>query len=206
MNFSKKNAFTLIELLTVIAIIAILAGILIPTIGAAKKSALKAKTKVQFSQWASAMTLFKQEYGYYPSVAASGSSAGLLDTSYFLADLTARDYQGNVLSGANLKANIRALSFYSVSDSELLKSGSTVQNTIVDAFGNSDIMVMVDSDGNGVIKGSERKTSYVAPGNSVDGKTAALSSGINTDDIQSGVAFYSAGAGNSINDYVYSWK
>ena len=64
----SKQAFTLIELLTVIAIIGILAGIIIPTVGAVKQNALKSKTKAMFSQWVSAMELFRQDYGYYPDV------------------------------------------------------------------------------------------------------------------------------------------
>ncbi len=71
----RPAAFTLIELLTVIAVIGILSAILIPTVGAVQSNAKKTKTRVQFSQWAAAVRLFKQNYGYFPRFEDSGSSS-----------------------------------------------------------------------------------------------------------------------------------
>ena len=56
----RSAAFTLIELLTVIAIIGILAAILIPTTSSARTAAKKAKTRGQFSQWGAAIEAFRQ--------------------------------------------------------------------------------------------------------------------------------------------------
>jgi prepilin-type N-terminal cleavage/methylation domain-containing protein len=53
------DGFTLIELLTVLAIIGMLAGILVPTVGAARNAAWNARTRVQFAQWAAAMEQFR---------------------------------------------------------------------------------------------------------------------------------------------------
>ncbi|HYD85248.1 MAG TPA: prepilin-type N-terminal cleavage/methylation domain-containing protein, partial [Opitutus sp.] len=75
------RAFTLIELLTVIAIIAILAAILIPTVSSVRVSANKTKTKVQFSQWAGAIEAFRSEYGYAPQV----TTDNLLNATAFFA-------------------------------------------------------------------------------------------------------------------------
>lgn len=205
-NLKKESAFTLIELLTVIAIIGILAAIIIPTVGSVKKSANKAKSKVQFNQWASSCEVFKQEYGFYPQLSAATGS-GLVDPSNFFANLTARDYNGSALAGTSLKDNKKKRSFYSPSDSEILKNGATPQNALVDAFGNSYIMYMYDANGDGKISGSESKADKIMGGNNVDGTSAAVTSGsIDSTDIRAGVAFYSAGANNSITDYVYSWK
>lgn len=206
-NYKNIRAFTLIELLTVIAIIGILAAIIIPTVGSVRNSALKAKSKSQFGQWAASMALFKQEYGYYPNVSNSNTGSGLIDPTKFLAALTARNHTGTLQSGASLSGNTKAQSFYSVSDSELLKNAAgVVQNVIIDAFGNSQIAVMVDANGDGVITGAERVVTVLQGGNNEDGTTPPVSGAIDTADIRAGVAFYSAGKNTSANDYVYSWK
>jgi prepilin-type N-terminal cleavage/methylation domain-containing protein len=67
MNPSKKlSAFTLIELLTVIAIIAILMGLLLPALGAAKNQAKKVSAKNDLSQLVTAVKAFYTDYGVYP--------------------------------------------------------------------------------------------------------------------------------------------
>ena len=67
-HMNKKSAFTLIELLMVIAIIGILAGILIPTVGAVRKQANIAASKSQLSNYVNAIGMFKSEYKFYPDL------------------------------------------------------------------------------------------------------------------------------------------
>lgn len=63
---TSRSAFTLVELLTVIAIIAVLMGILFPTIGAAIESAKKTQAKNDELQIVNAVKAYYTEYGKYP--------------------------------------------------------------------------------------------------------------------------------------------
>ena len=62
----EKSGLTLVELLTVLAIISLLVGLLIPAVTAVKRSALEAKQKGQFFAIDVALTAFKDDDGDYP--------------------------------------------------------------------------------------------------------------------------------------------
>ena len=214
-NRRLLGGFTLIELLTVIAIIGILAGIIIPTVGAVRTSANKAKTKVQFSQWAAGIGMFKQEYGFYPIL--TGTAAPTVDTGTnlgtsavgrqrFAEILTGRKVDGTALTsngaGDPLNQNKRRNSFFSFSDSELTVSGTTV-SSINDAFNNAEIYVIIDYDYDGIITTG---TGSVKAGNGTDGYEAtSYTPALTTGGVRAGVVFYSAGKGKSSTDIVTSW-
>ena len=61
-----RRAFTIVELLTVIAVIAILLGLLIPSMNMARNAANVAKQKVQIASIDKALLLFRDDYGDYP--------------------------------------------------------------------------------------------------------------------------------------------
>jgi type II secretory pathway pseudopilin PulG len=65
---SKKflTGFTIVELLTVLAIITILMGILVPTISFVRNTAREAKQKTQLATIDMAIMAFKGDRGYYP--------------------------------------------------------------------------------------------------------------------------------------------
>ncbi len=212
----SRRAFTLIELLTVIAIIGILAAIIIPTVSSVKTSANKAKTKVQFGQWASAIGLFKQDYGFYPYFAA-GATAPAADTSYNLNDAPAKQLFVEILSGKRpdgtaltagsdaLRQNKRRGAYFSFSDSELVSTTGTV-DSLKDAFDNTEIRVMIDYNYDGMVTAGG---SAVRGGNVTDGYgtgyslPAAVYS--TATGVRAGVVFYSAGKGSNANDIVTSW-
>ena len=149
-NMNKKSGFTLIELLMVIAIIGILAGILIPTVGAVKKQANIAASKSQLSNYVNAVQLFKGEYSYYPFVTGGNDTTVDLSSqsTLFIETLSGR----NATSGDSKSegGNRRRIGFYSFSESEfLLEDDDTVDPTqLADRFNNTVIKVRIDGDGN----------------------------------------------------------
>lgn len=155
MNRTLRNpsAFTLIELLMVIAIIGILAGILIPTVGAVRKQANIAASKSQLSNYVTAIQLFKGEYSYYPFVTGGNDTTVDLSSqsTLFIETLSGRDASNGKpkVEGGNR----RRIGFHSFSESEfLLKDDDTVDPTqLADRFNNTAIKVRIDGDGDGQV-------------------------------------------------------
>ena len=165
---SACRAFSLIELLTVVAIIGILAAILIPTASSSRNAANKAKVRVQFSQWGTAIEAFRQEYGYYPTFETGGANANKVNGNTASATTGAalhRFYEtlvgvrrdGTALTGAAtgnpippLGQNTRRIQFINFTNADLVPFSTTdaaltaKRGLIRDAFDNTDIAVLVD--------------------------------------------------------------
>lgn len=65
-QFEKRAAFTIVELLTVMSIIVILIGLLVPALSSVKRFAKKVKQQAQFHSIGAAMELFSNEEDGYP--------------------------------------------------------------------------------------------------------------------------------------------
>jgi prepilin-type N-terminal cleavage/methylation domain-containing protein len=63
---SQRAAFTLVEMLVVVAIVAILAGILIPVVGRAKTKAQVAAAKAEMAGLEAAIKSYKTDYNRWP--------------------------------------------------------------------------------------------------------------------------------------------
>ncbi len=72
----RRNAFTLIELLIVVAIIVVLIGILLPVLGAAKKAAYRASTQSELSQISTAIDTYYNAFSAYPGPGSIADTAG----------------------------------------------------------------------------------------------------------------------------------
>jgi prepilin-type processing-associated H-X9-DG protein len=85
-------AFTLVELLVVIGIIAILIGILLPTLGRARESAKVVQCASNLRQLYQAQHLYAANFKTYVLPARSWSGVGTLDTRWCGVDLLATVY------------------------------------------------------------------------------------------------------------------
>lgn len=232
----RLAAFTLIELLTVVAIIGILAAIIIPTAGGARKSANKAKVRAQFGAWTSAFEAFRQEYGAYPQLSATGAQklVNPLGTStnsrqpHLFHDILTGRFRdpstpwpaprtGNPPPPQN--QNTRRIQFVNFVENDFVsqadvtagRAAANQLNFVRDAFYNTSIACVTDSNLNGVINGSDTAGGFprvtVAGGTTVIRVSAATLPVGTTGGVHAGVIFYSAPPGATTEaDLILSWK
>ena len=78
----RLRAFTLIEMLTVIAIIAILTGLVIPAVIMAKRKARAAKAQSDIAALASAITMYISDFGAPPPTTTTPSTAAATPSTH----------------------------------------------------------------------------------------------------------------------------
>ena len=94
-NSKKSTAFTLVELLVVISIIAILAGLSFPAVNGALDSAKKTHAKSNAVQIAAAVSAYEMEYGKLPTF-----TAGFVNSDFI-----------KILTGSDMSVNPRSIVF-----------------------------------------------------------------------------------------------
>jgi prepilin-type N-terminal cleavage/methylation domain-containing protein len=77
-----KTGFTLVEILTVVVIIAILMGLLMPALSQIKKVAKEARQKAQIYSIEVGIELYKEDFGEYPPSHGLGSTCAIVDLKY----------------------------------------------------------------------------------------------------------------------------
>lgn len=160
----RRRAFTLLELLTVIVVIGILAALLFPSFAAARRAADRASTKVQFARWASAIESFRAEYGCYPEFEASGLVNGAVVSAtgeHLFHDLLAgrtRDGAVPLAGSAPAAQNRKLIAFHGFSQSEFTGPA----RLLGDAVGNTSMAVLVDRNLDGFIRIGGASADYAA--------------------------------------------
>ncbi|MEZ5276808.1 MAG: prepilin-type N-terminal cleavage/methylation domain-containing protein [Opitutaceae bacterium] len=199
----SRRGLTLVELLTVIAIISILISILIPTVSTVRTSARKAKAKILLTQWATALETFRQEYGFYPAFDFAADEDNLIasaaDTAVFVKALSGRNVDGSVLEATDTASgNKKRIRFYTFSEGEINASGQ-----LVDGFDGDKIAILFDKNLDGIIKvGEDADDDYAAFPEIISG--VASPPRWPTGGLRAGVAIYSpgpAGVGNMITTW-----
>lgn len=206
----RQTAFTLLELLSVIAVIGILTALIFPAVRSARVAANKARTKVQFSQWAAALEGFRSEYGYYPVFDATalvngGATTAITGDHLFHDILAGRKRDGTALpaTGPAATQNRKLIGFYSFSDADFTNAGSPTPNLLRDAFDNTEIAVLVDKNLDGVIKAGSDYPTLPAVSGLVPGAVDFPPTGV-----RAGVIFYAPapGADAANPGFIFSWK
>lgn len=166
---SVSPGFSLLELLTVVALIGVLAALLIPGLGAARTAANRGRTKVQFQQWISAVEAFRAEYGHYPVLDAShlvnGGAGSAVSSDHPFHDLLAgRKRDGTAAANASALSagsqNHRRIAFHAFTDSEFAPADTPAAGLLCDAFGNTSIAVLVDRNLDGVLNVGSEASDY----------------------------------------------
>ena len=86
MKRAKRAGFTLVEVLTVIAIIALLAALILGLAGNAQKKAARTKAEAEITQLESFITDYQMKYGQVPPSFATLSNA-LMESKHALTNL-----------------------------------------------------------------------------------------------------------------------
>lgn len=192
-KYSNHNGFTIVELLVVVAVIGLLVAILIPTVANVRESAKKAQSRSQFGQWISAIEMFRTEYGYWPDFNAKPGDnwaatplnaennlvVRVNETSQikrnFIEFLSGRHANGerwDPQADFDYKnhPNRRRTAFYDFTENDfdfistpytLKKDASNIE--LRDSFENTDILIVMDGNQDGVIRLDDKPEYRVSP-------------------------------------------
>jgi type II secretory pathway pseudopilin PulG len=141
-SFSDGSAFTLIELIVVIAVIIILAGLVLSTVGYVQKKGARARAETEIAAMSAACENYKADNGIYPR----DNTTDALDARQNF-DATQTVYQNaslylyNALFGAtggSRTPNTGAKSYFTFKPNQLSPSDQTQPVVFIrDPFGNS---------------------------------------------------------------------
>lgn len=138
---AESRAFTLVEILVVISIIGLLAGLALPAIQGAQTAARKGKAKAEMQSIITALKSYQNEYGRMPNPQALGGQSD----GYFGTNVSSRLFQ--MLAGSTNDTsgeNLRQIAFLE------LPSSST-NGSFPDPW-KRNYLIKIDTDGDNVVE------------------------------------------------------
>ncbi|MDR2432366.1 MAG: type II secretion system GspH family protein [Puniceicoccales bacterium] len=147
---AKFKGFSLLELIVVLVIMLIIAGLIFAGISAHKHATLVAKTQVQFLEYEAAINAYCREYGDFPKFFRDEEVVSLSDSGnseMFVKILSGQNVDGKPLSAEERKLlNPKGKIFHRFVDEEFFMApdGTRDRKTLVDAFNNRNIFLIVE--------------------------------------------------------------
>ncbi len=137
------------------SLVLILWGISVPSFGCRGVSTPSAKSRAQIAGYSTALSAFKNEYGEFPKMFQETGSVNLaegLNAERFFIVLSGRYPDGSRnIEAARQQGNRKCIAFYSFGTREWQTPEGWSRPTLVDGYGNRNIVVVVDIDGDGKI-------------------------------------------------------
>ena len=137
----RGTAFTLVELLVVISIIGLLAGLAVPAINGAMRSAKKSEVAAVAQSIRTAILAWNSEYGTWPTNGLTGGSSFQTTTAFL-----------NMMTTTNSSDNPRGIIFLEVPAKFSNSSGIVTPSGFIKGS-QSNFRFAIDNDGDGALSG-----------------------------------------------------
>ncbi|MDR1891255.1 MAG: type II secretion system GspH family protein [Puniceicoccales bacterium] len=147
---TKFKGFSLLELIVVLVIMLIIAGLIFAGISTHKHATLVARTQVQFLEYEAAINAYCREYGDLPAFLHDEELVLLSDSNnseMFIKTLSGQNTDGKPLSANEKKLlNPKGKVFHTFSDGEFFMTSDGIRDRkiLVDAFNNRNIFIIVE--------------------------------------------------------------
>ncbi len=147
-----------------VGVLALLMGLLLSLASVAQNRMLRERTRAQLAAYALAYEAYGADRGSLPTMGAGGVEFRLRgNNAVFIETLTGYTLEGEPSRHPDaVKANPRRERYYTFSPGEFASADSPFAGQIVDAFGNPNIVAVIDRTGTGVLRADQFESLPVA--------------------------------------------